>query len=83
MAKRMQIALGISTESLLIFLFHKTEFRTFFSSAEWFGTEFRKFSVPRNSRNSAGTNQLFHLFRLPRKNFFANPSYARAPTQYI
>ncbi len=36
----------------------------------------REFSVPRNSRNSAGTNQLFRLFRLPRNNVLseiANP----------
>ncbi len=26
------------------FLFHRTEFRAFFSSAEWFGTEFRVFA---------------------------------------
>ncbi len=48
-------------------LFHGTEFRVVFSSAEWFGTEFREFPIPRNSRNSAGTNQLFRLFR---NNFF-------------
>ncbi len=58
-----------NSKSLLLFLFHGTEFLVFFSSAEWFGTEFRKFSVSRNSRNSAGTNRLFRLFRLPRNNF--------------
>jgi hypothetical protein len=42
----------------------------FFSSAERFGTEFREFYVSRNGRNSAGTNQLFRLFRLPRNTFF-------------
>jgi hypothetical protein len=69
----------------------RTEFRAFasnfvpwyripsiFSSAERFGAEFREFPVPRNSRNSAGTNQLFRLFRLPRNIFFlseiANPN---------
>jgi hypothetical protein len=46
-----------NSESLLLFLFHGTEFRAFLSSAERFGTEVREFSVPRNSRNSAGTNQ--------------------------
>jgi hypothetical protein len=30
----------------------------------------QEFSVLRNSRNSAGTNQLFRLFSLPRNNFF-------------
>ncbi len=43
---------------------------------EGFRTGFREFSVLRNSRNSSGTNQLFRLFRLPRKIFFvgnANP----------
>jgi hypothetical protein len=59
-----------NSESLLLFLFHGTEFREFFSSAERFGTEFREFSVPRNSWHSAGTNQLFRLFRLLRNNFF-------------
>jgi hypothetical protein len=59
-----------NSERLLLILFHDTEFRAFFSSPERFGTEFREFSVPRNSRNSAGTNQLFRLFRLPRNNFF-------------
>ncbi len=54
-----------NSESLLLFLLHGTEFRAFLSSAERFGTEVREFSVPRNSRNSAGTNQLFSLFRLP------------------
>jgi hypothetical protein len=60
---------GIPRVSFL-FLFHGTEFITFFSSVEYFGTEFREFSVPRNSRNSAGTSQLFCLFSLPRNNFF-------------
>jgi hypothetical protein len=49
-------------------------------SAEWFGMEFREFSVRRNSQNSAGTNQLFRPFRLPRNNFFsviANPNSIR------
>jgi hypothetical protein len=58
-----------NSKSLLLILFHGTEFRAFFS-AEWFETEFREFSVPRNSRNSAGTIQLFRLFCLPRNNFF-------------
>jgi hypothetical protein len=52
-------------------LFHGKVFRAFFFSAEWFGTEFREFSVPQNRWNSAGTNQLFRLFRLPQNNFFA------------
>jgi len=42
----------------------------FLSSAEWLGTEFRAFSVPRNRRNSDGMNQNFRLFRIPRNNFF-------------
>ncbi len=48
---------------------------------EWFGTEFREFPVPRNSRNSAGTNQLFRQFRLPRNNFLseiANPIFTNS-----
>ncbi len=35
---------------------------------------FRQFSVPRNSRNSVGTNDLFHLFRLPLNYFFVGIS---------
>ncbi len=35
-----------------------------------FGTEFRDFCIPQNSRNSVGINQFFRLFRLPRNNFF-------------
>jgi hypothetical protein len=60
-----------NSKCLLLFLFHRTEFRVVFSSAEWFGTEFREFPVPRNSRNFAGTNQLFRLFNLPRNNFLS------------
>ncbi len=37
---------------------------------EWYGTEFREFSVLRNSQNSARVYQLFRLFRLSRNNFF-------------
>ncbi len=58
-----------NSERLLLILFHGTKFWAFFYSAERFGMEFREFSVPRNSRNSAGTYQLFCLFRLPRNNF--------------
>jgi hypothetical protein len=32
-----------NSESLLLFLSHGTEFRVFFSSAQGFGTEYRKF----------------------------------------
>jgi hypothetical protein len=55
-----------NSESLLIFLFHGTEFRALFSSAERrFGTEFRKFSVPQNSWNSGNeTNcSVYSIFR--------------------
>ncbi len=41
-----------NSESLLLFLFHSTEIQAFFSSAEWFGTEFREFSVSWNIWNS-------------------------------
>jgi hypothetical protein len=44
------------SERLLLILFHGIKFRAYVSSVERFGTEFREFSVPRNSRNSAGTN---------------------------
>ncbi len=72
-----------NSESLLPFLFHGTEYRAFFSSAERFGTEFREFSVP---RNSARTHQLFRLFRLPRNHFLSeivNPNYGGANQSYL
>jgi hypothetical protein len=47
-----------------------TEFPAFLSSAEWFWTEFRVFSVLRKRRKSDGMNQHFRLFRVPRDNFF-------------
>ena len=53
-------------------------YRAFFSSKEWFGTEFRKFSVLRNSQNSAGTKHLFRLFRLPRNNFLSELAISMA-----
>jgi len=37
----------------------RNKFQDVSSSVEWFTTEFREFSVPRNSLNSAGTNHLF------------------------
>jgi hypothetical protein len=58
-----------NSESLRLFLFHGTEFRAFYSLWEWFVTEFREFFVPRSSQKSAGTNQMFRLFRFPRINF--------------
>jgi hypothetical protein len=63
-----------NSESMLLFLFHGTEFRVVTSSAEGFGTEFREVSVPRNSRNSVGNPPLFRLFRLPRNYFFVGNS---------
>jgi hypothetical protein len=63
-----------NSESMLLFLFHGTEFRVIFSSAEGFGTEFREVSVPRNSRNSVGNDPLFRLFRLPGNYFFVGNS---------
>jgi hypothetical protein len=58
------------SKSLLLFMFLGMKFCAFFSSAEWFGMEFREISVPRNSGNSAGTNQWCCLLRLPRNNYF-------------
>ncbi len=52
-------ALEIFFESLLLFLFHGTEFRIFSlprNASEW---NFGEFSVQRNSWNSVGTNHLF------------------------
>ncbi len=46
-------------------------YSTLFSSAKSFGTKFREFSVPRNSRNSVGTNYLISLFRRPRNYFLS------------
>ncbi len=69
-----------TSESLLLFLFHSTEFREFFSSTERFVTEFREFSVSRKSPNSAGTNQLFRLFSLARNNFFCRKLPILTPT---
>jgi hypothetical protein len=66
-----------NSKSLLLFLF--LGFRVVFSSTEGFGTEFREFSVPRNSRNSVGNNHLFHLFRLPLNYFFVGIPY---PSKY-
>ncbi len=66
-----QNALERNSESFLLFLFHGPEFGVVFSSAEGFGTEFREFSVPWNSRNSVGNNHLFRLFRLPRNYFLS------------
>ncbi len=63
-----------NSESMLLFLFHGTEFRVIFSSAEGFGTEFREVSVPQNNRNSVGNDHLFRLFRLPRNYFFVGNS---------
>jgi hypothetical protein len=54
-----------NSERLILYLFNGTEFRVVFSSAEGFGTEFRGFSVPRNSRNSFGNNHLFRLSEIP------------------
>jgi hypothetical protein len=76
-----------NTESMLLCLFHGTDFQGVFYSTEVFGTEFRehasifvprngipRVSVPRNNRNSAGNNHLFRLFRLPRNYFFVGNS---------
>ncbi len=73
-----------NSESLLLFLVHGMEFRVVFSSAEGFGTEFREFSVPQNSWNSIGSNQLFRQFRLPWNNFFvgnSQPYFQQADAQ--
>ncbi len=64
----------LNSENLRLFLFHETEFRAVFSSAEEFGTKFREVSVPWNSRNSVGNNHLFRLFRLPWNYFFVGNS---------
>ncbi len=70
-------------ESLLLFLFHSTEFIEFFSSSERFRTEFREFSVPRKSRDSAGTNHLFRLFWLPRNNFFVGKKNCQPQSETV
>ena len=52
--------------SLLLFLFHGTEFGV--------GTEFRDFLFRGTTGNSVGKNHLFRLFRLPRNYFFVGNS---------
>ena len=59
--------------SLLLFLFHGTEFRAVFFRGR-VRNGIPKFSVPRNNRNSVGNNHLFRLFRLPRNYFFVGNS---------
>jgi hypothetical protein len=61
---------GMEFRELASILFHGTKFRAFFSLAEWLGTTFLEFSVPRNKQNSVGTNHLFHLYCLPWNYFF-------------
>ncbi len=65
------------SESLLIFLFHGTEFRAFFSSEEWYGTEFWYFSVPRNIRSLEQTIcSVYSIFRwIIFLSEIANPKY--------
>ncbi len=47
---------------------------SFFLFVEGFGTKFRDFSVPRNSRNSVEKKHLFRLFHLPRTYIFVGNS---------
>ncbi len=63
-----------NSESLLLFLFNRTEFWTVFSSVEEFGTEFWELSVLWNSQNSIENNHLFRLFRLLLNYFFLGNS---------
>jgi hypothetical protein len=80
----LQNGLERNSESMLLFLFHCRKFRGFFSSMEWFGTEFREFSVPRKSRNSDGTNQfIVPSFRLPRKLPTLLPTLSICITHYL
>jgi hypothetical protein len=53
---------SLSSCNLPRFVLHGTEFRVVFSSAVWFGTEFREFSTI-----SISTEQNSELFSLPRK----------------
>jgi hypothetical protein len=48
-----------NSESLLLFLFHGTEFRVVFSSAEGFGTEFREYTSIFVTRNGIPSCFLF------------------------
>ncbi len=61
---------GMSMESMLLFLFPRTEFRVFFSSAEVFGREFREFAsifvqrkgIPSYSSSAEGFGTEFRGF---------------------
>jgi hypothetical protein len=51
-----------NSDSLLLYLFHGTEFRVVFSSADWFGREFREYASI-----FVSTERNFELFSLPLK----------------
>jgi hypothetical protein len=72
-----------NSDRLLLFLFNGTEFRVVFSSAERVRNGIPRVSVPRNSRNSAGNNHLFRLFRFPRNNFFVGNSQPYSCTRML
>ncbi len=66
---------GLSSCILPHFLLHGTEFRVVFSSAEWFGTEFREFESIFGSRNGIPSCFLFRgrvWNRIPRVCFFCS-----------
>jgi hypothetical protein len=50
--------------------FYIKEFRVFFSSGDWFGTEFRELSVLRNSRNSRRNKPFVSSILPPAELFF-------------
>ncbi len=60
---RLMLPSKISSFFLFCKLFRNeiTKFRMVHSSAEWVGTEFWAFSIPRNRQNSDGINQNFRL----------------------
>jgi hypothetical protein len=67
---------SLSSCNLLRFVLHGTEFRVVFSSAEWFGTEFREFATISVLRNGIPS---YFLFRgrvrngIPRACFYFDP----------
>ena len=64
-----------NSKSLLLYLFHGTEFRFVFSSAEMFGREFREFAyifvqqngIPNFFSSAEGLGTEFREFSVPRK----------------
>jgi hypothetical protein len=59
-----------NSESFVSILFHGTEFRAFFSSAEWVRNGIPRFLHFAEQAEFRGNKPIFPPFRLPRNNFF-------------